>query len=382
VVGPLDGYRILDLTQVVSGPLATMLLADQGADVIKVEPVEVGDSIRTLGFQSNGLSSGFANLNRGKRSVAVDLSTDEGRTAVLGLARHADVFVENFRPGVMERLGLDYDHVRSVQPAIVYVSITGFGDDGPYAGQPVFDPVIQGLTGMVSRQVNPQIPFPDLVRNIVADKATALTAAQAITAALLVREKGGGGQRVSVPMLDSTLYFFWPDGMMDHTWLVEGLVGVTLAEVYSLTPTADGHIVYFAATTAQRQGLYRALGRPEWGEDERFLLQGLRQNDPSIRAMVGGLLAEIFETIPTAELLERLHAEDVPCGPISALGEVHLDPQVIHNRSLFEWEHPTGGRLRQPRPGARFSGTPVELRFNVPGLGEHTDEVLGELRSS
>jgi crotonobetainyl-CoA:carnitine CoA-transferase CaiB-like acyl-CoA transferase len=158
-MAPLDGYRILDLTQVVSGPLATMLLADQGADVIKVEPVEAGDTTRTLGYQSNGLSSGFANLNRGKRSVALDLTTEEGRAAVLDLARGADVLVENFRPGVMERLGLDYDQVRSVQPAIVYVSITGFGDDGPYARQPVFDPVIQGLTGMVSRQVNPQIPF-------------------------------------------------------------------------------------------------------------------------------------------------------------------------------------------------------------------------------
>jgi crotonobetainyl-CoA:carnitine CoA-transferase CaiB-like acyl-CoA transferase len=162
VVAPLDGYRILDLTQVVSGPMATMLLADQGPDVIKIEPIEVGDSIRTLGYQSNGLSSGFANLNRGKRSVALDLSTEEGRAAVLDLARRADVLVENFRPGVMERLGLDYDHVRRVQPAIVYVSITGFGDDGPYAQQPVLDPVIQGLTGMVSRQVNPRSRFRTL----------------------------------------------------------------------------------------------------------------------------------------------------------------------------------------------------------------------------
>jgi crotonobetainyl-CoA:carnitine CoA-transferase CaiB-like acyl-CoA transferase len=268
-----------------------------------------------------------------------------------------------------------------VQPAIVYVSITGFGDDGPYAQQPVLDPVIQGLTGMVSRQVNPQIPFPDLVRNLVADKTTALTAAQAITAALLVREKGGGGQRVSVPMLDSTLYFFWPDGMIDHTWLAEGLVGVTLSEVYSLTPTADGHLVYFAVTDGQRQGLYRALGHPEWCEDERFLLQG-QQTDPANRVMLGGLLADIFEKIPTAELLERLHTEDVPCGPITSLDEVHLDPQVMHNRSLIEWDHPIGGPLRQPRPGARFSGTPVEPRYNVPGLGEHTDEILADLRTS
>jgi crotonobetainyl-CoA:carnitine CoA-transferase CaiB-like acyl-CoA transferase len=234
---------------------------------------------------------------------------------------------------------------------------------------------------MVSRQVNPQIPFPDLVRNLVADKTTALTAAQAITAALLVKEKGGGGQRLSVPMLDSTLYFFWPDGMIDHTWLAEGLVGVTLSEVYSLTRTADGQIIYFAVTDAQRQGLYRALGHPEWCQDERFLLEG-QQSDPANRVLLAELLADVFAQIPAGQLLERLHAEDVPCGPIKALGEVHLDEQLIHNKSLIEWDHPTGGRLRQPRPGAQFSGTPVAPRYNVPGLGEHTHEILGELQST
>ena len=302
-------------------------------------------------FQSNGVSAAFANTNRGKRSLVLDLATDEARVELLSLCRSADVLVENFRPGVMDRLGLGYADVRAVRPDIVYVSITGFGDDGPYAERPVLDPVIQGLTGMVSRQVNPEIPFPDLVRNLVADKATALTAAQAITAALPVRERGGGGQRVAVPMLDSTLYFFWPDGMIDHTWLAEGLVGVTISDVYSLTRTSDGHLIYFAVTDVHRRGLYRALGHPEWGDDERFLLAG-QQSDPANRIALGALLVEVFEAVPTDEMLERLHAEEVACGPIRALEEVHLDEQVIHNQALVEWDHPTGGRLRQPRPGA------------------------------
>jgi len=379
--GPLAGYRILDLTQVVSGPLATMLLADQGADVIKVEPVAIGDITRLGRFASNGITSVFANLNRGKRSAAVDLASDEGRAAFLGLCRGADVVVENFRPGAMGRLGLGYDEVRAVNPEIVYVSISGFGDDGPYAARPVLDPVMQGLTGIISRQVNPELPFPDLVRQLVADKATALTVAQAITAALLVRARGGGGQRVTVPMLDSTLYFFWPDGMMDHTWLGDNVTpGTPLSDIYSLTRTADGQLVYFALTDAHFLGLYRALGHPEWCDDERFTFAG--RSDPRNLSALGALIADAFEQLPTGEVLARMYAEGVPCGPIRALEDVHLDEQVVHNRALVEWEHPVGGRLRQPRPGARFSGTPVEPRYSVPAHGEHTRELLEGPRPS
>ncbi|GAC1600942.1 MAG: CoA transferase [Acidimicrobiales bacterium] len=373
--GPLDGYRIIDFTQVVSGPLATMLLADQGADVIKVEPV-TGDVMRGFGFACNGLSALFANNNRGKRSVSLDLSADEGRLAVLDLCRQADVVVENFRPGAMDRLGLGYEEVRSVQPDIVYVSISGFGDDGPYAGHPVLDPVIQGLTGIISVQVNPDIQVPDLVRNIVADKATALTAAQAITAALLVKERGLGGQRVVIPMLDSTLYFFWPDGMMDHTWLSDEVSpGARICELYRLTPTADGQLIYFAASDKQLRGLYRALGHAEWGADDRFLVVGQLANAENRKAL-RDVLEEAFVQWSTAEILERMHAEDVPCGPILSLDEVHLDAQVRHNNALVEWDDPGSGRLRQPRPGARFSRTPVEPRYTVAALGEHTDALL------
>jgi crotonobetainyl-CoA:carnitine CoA-transferase CaiB-like acyl-CoA transferase len=377
--GPLDGYRVLDLTQIVSGPLATMLLADQGADVIKVEPVLGGDISRLVsGYARNGFSAFFANNNRGKRSVTLDLATDEGRAALLRLCERADVIVENFRPGAMARLGLDYERVRAVNPEIVYVSISGYGDDGPYADRPVLDPIIQGLTGVISRQVNPQIPFPDLVRNLLADKATALTAAQAITAALLVRERGGGGQRVTVPMLDSTLYFFWPDGMMDQTMVGDDVTpGVLVTDMYSLTRTADGHLVYFVVTDEQRLGLFRALGHPEWGEDGRYLLAGL-QADPESRAALGALLSDAFEQFPTAGILERLRANDVPSGPILAAEEVHLDDQVVHNHALVEWDHPVAGRLRQPRPGARFSATRVEPTYTLASLGEHTSQVLNQ----
>ena len=352
--GPLDGYRIVDLTQMVSGPFATMLLADQGADVIKIEPFGVGDFIRLTGFRSDGISAMFANLNRGKRSVTLDLSTAEGKANLLELAKSADVFVENFRPGVMDRLNLGYDEIRAVKADIIYVSISGYGDAGPYASRPVLDPVIQGLTGMVARQVNPQLPIPDVIRNIVADKSTALTVAQAITAALLVKERSGNGQRIRVPMLNSALDFFWPEGMMDHTWLDDGAEpGVVIVDTMNLTETADGHIIYYAATDAQRDGLYRAIGRPEMCGDERYRTAKMYR-DPAAMEAVATLVVETFRNLPSEEILKRLQAEDVPCGPMHALEDVHLDAQIVHNQALVEWEHPTAGRLRQPRPGAEF----------------------------
>ncbi|MEM7288096.1 MAG: CoA transferase, partial [Actinomycetota bacterium] len=192
--GPMDGVKVVDMTQVVSGPLATMLLADQGADVIKVEPTAgLGDLTRLPAFDKGGIGAFYINNNRGKRSLSVDLTGDEGTRIVLDLCRQADVFIQNFRPGAIERLGLGYEEVKAVNPDIVYVSISGFGPTGPYSDRPVLDPVIQALCAVVDRQVNPEIPFPDLIRNLFADKSTALTVSQAVAAALFARERGAGG---------------------------------------------------------------------------------------------------------------------------------------------------------------------------------------------
>ena len=218
MTGPLDGFKILDLTQVVSGPLATMLLADQGADVLKVEPVDgLGDMTRLPSFDKGGIGAFYMNNNRGKNSLSLDLSKEEGVEIIRELAKSTDVFVQNFRPGAIERMGLGYEQLSAINPNLIYVSISGFGPTGPYSNRPVLDPVIQGICGVISRQLNPQIPFPDLVRNLYADKSTALTVAQATTAALLARERTGVGQHVEIPMVDACMYFFWPDGMMDLT---------------------------------------------------------------------------------------------------------------------------------------------------------------------
>jgi len=379
----MDGYKIVDFSQVVSGPFATMLLADQGADVTKVEPLYgPGDVTRLLAYAKGGMSAFYLNNNRGKRSLGMNLSSDEGRQIALDLCRDADVVVQNFRPGAMTRLGLDYDAIKAINPNVVYCTISGFGPTGPYSDRPVLDPVIPGLTGVISRQLNPQVPFPDLVRNLYADKSSAMTAAQAITAALLVRERTGEGQHVEVPMLDATMYFFWPDGMMDQTVIDEDASpGFLLSSVYSLTDCADGKIVYFVTSDPMRQALYDALGHPEWKEDERFATMMAIANPENFQTL-GVLLAEAFAALTVEQALEALIANDVPAGPILSAEEAIADPQLQHNETLQVWQHPQAGSVRQPRPAARFEKTPASFAATASLRGADNDAILSELGRS
>jgi crotonobetainyl-CoA:carnitine CoA-transferase CaiB-like acyl-CoA transferase len=375
--GPLAGIKIVDCSAILSGPLATMILADQGAEVVKVEPPGIGDLLRLSPFARGGLGAFFANGNRGKRAIALDLRQPRGRELLLALVRDADVFVQNFRPGAVERLGIAEADLRRVAPDLVYVSISGFGESGPYASRRVYDPVIQALTGSIAIQQNPDTGDHDLVRHVICDKASAYTAAQAISAALFARERGAGGQHVRIAMLDAALAFFWPDGMMAHTMVGDGVrAGPTLYQIYRLTETADGHLVYFAVSDAEFHGLFRALGRPEWCEDERFgpLAARMQHTD-----LLQAALREEFRKWPTRELLERMAAESLPAAPVLSLEEVLDDPQVRHNEVLVEREHPSAGVIRQPRPPARFDRTPAEPGRLAPLPGEHTDEILAEL---
>jgi crotonobetainyl-CoA:carnitine CoA-transferase CaiB-like acyl-CoA transferase len=375
--GPLHGVRIVDCSAVLSGPLATMILADQGAEVIKVEAPGLGDVLRLSPFSRGGLGAFFVNGNRGKRAITIDLRRPRGRELLLALCRDADVFVQNFRPGAVERLGIAEPDLRAVRPDLVYVSISGFGESGPYAGRRVYDPVIQALTGSIAIQVHPETGDRDLVRHVICDKASSWTAAQAISAALFARERGAGGQHVRVAMLDAAVAFLWPDGMMAHTLVGEGVTrGPTLYELYRLTQTADGHLVFFAVTDAESHGLFRALGRPEWCEDPRFrdLPARIAHREEYERLVYGE-----FRKWSTREILERLAAESLPAAPVLSLEEVIADPQVRHNELLVERDHPTAGRVRQPRPPARFDRTPAEPGRLAPLPGEHTDEILAEL---
>lgn len=377
MAGPLDGIRVIDLSTVVSGPLAGMMLADQGADVIKVEAPGIGDILRAGNFSRGGLTAFIANTNRGKRSLVLDLQDERGQEIVKTLVKTADVFIQNFRPGAIERLGLGEPLLRSLNPDLIYMSISGFGDSGPYSGRRVYDPIIQGLTGNVAVQKNPITDFVDLVRNIVCDKASAYTAAQAITAALFARERGAGGQHIRVPMLDAAIAFFWPDGMLRHTLVGDGVVpGIPLYEAYRLTQTSDGNLIYFMASKSEFHGMFRALGRTDLIEDGRFDGPGM---DPTHLGILGEILEDEFLKWKTEEITQRLVDEQVPVGPVLSLEEVFDDPQVRHNKSILEREHPSAGRIREARPAAQFSSTVPELPPLAAIKGEHTDEILAEL---
>ncbi|NCG22726.1 MAG: CoA transferase [Actinobacteria bacterium] len=374
--GPLHGYRILDLSQVVAGPLATQMLAEQGADVLKIEPPG-GELLRLHG--PNHVMSLHANCNRGKRCLAVDLSGQEGTDLMLQLAATCDVFVENFRPGVTERLGLGYEAVRAANPDIVYCSVYGFGSTGPYCDRAVLDPVIQAITGMVAGQASPALPFPDLIRTLVADKSTAYTVAQAITAALLARERGAGGQFIEVPMLDATLAWYWPDGFSDLTQEDPTLAPRRAPDNYQLIETVDGRVVYYVATDKQVQGMWRVLGRDDLLANPNFNKISAIGKDPKLAIAMGEAIHVGIAAMKTADVIERMAAEGIPCGPVLERADVMSDPQVVHTDIVVEWNHPTAGPLRQPRPAARFSKTPGELRAQIGVTGEHTDEILGEL---
>src|SRR4051794_5321468 len=310
--GPLHGYRIVDLTSNVSGPLATMILGDQGADVIKVEAPD-GDHTRAGANRRGGFSANFLNNNRNKRSVVLNLKQRGALDALQRLVATADVFVQNYRPGVADRLGVGEDAIRAVKPDIVYVSISGFGEKGPYAQAPAYDPVIQGFSGLATVQAGSDRERPRLLRTILPDKLTAITASQAITSALLARERTGEGQHVRLSMLEAVVAFLWASDMSAQTFVgdepAEQEAASTIDLIYE---TADGYITAAVVSDKQWLGLIRALDKPEWLEDERFKTPSLRAQNIDARLQ---MTQDVLIGRPSAEWLPKLTAPDAPCGP-------------------------------------------------------------------
>jgi crotonobetainyl-CoA:carnitine CoA-transferase CaiB-like acyl-CoA transferase len=375
VAGPLGGIKVLDLSINMTGPMATLILGQQGADVLKLEPPG-GDVIRRIGSGRPGTSGYFANLNRGKRSIVVDVQQAEGREIALRLADAADVVVQNFRPGVVERLGLGPDELCTRNPALVYVSINGFGTSGPMAALPAYDHVVQALSGIAALQSDPRTGTGALVRQGLVDKVTGYTVAQAVTAALFARASSGRGTRIEVPMLDAALAFTWPDGMMNQTCLDDVTVLPPIANTFRTTKTADGDVVLVAVTDEQWQGLFRASGLAHLFEDPDFATPTLRlRNGGRAMRQIAAVLAEL----PRAEVLERLAANDVACAPVVALDNVAHHPQVVAAGSLEESVDPVLGRVVQPRPPARFADIDEAPRRPAPPLGAHTGEVLADM---
>src|SRR5437660_12174351 len=374
--GPLHGFRIVDLTSNVAGPLATMILGDQGADVIKVEAPD-GDSTRSGANRRGGFTASFVNNNRNKRSIVLNLKEPAALDVLQRLVATADVFTQNYRPGVAERLGVGEDAMRAVKPNIVYVSTSGFGEKGPYAQAPAYDPVIQGFSGLATVQAGSDEARPRLVRTILPDKLTAITASQAITAALLARERTGEGQHVRLSMLEAVVAFLWSSDMSGQTFVGEEPTEQEAASSIDLIyETSDGYITAAVVTDKQWQGLTRALDKPEWLEDERFKTPSLRAQNIEARLQ---MTQDVLIGGPSAEWLEKLTQADVPCGPVLTRSQMIRHPHVLAMEILEEYGHPKAGRLRQSRAAARFSQTPPAIRRGAPALGEHTDQVLGEI---
>lgn len=376
---PLEGVRVVDLSRVLAGPYCTMMLGDMGADVIKVEVPGRGDDSRAWGPPWAGTESAyFLSANRNKRSITLNFRTEGGRRVLLRLVRRADVLVENFIPGTLDRLGLGYEHLKEVNPALIYCSISGYGYDGPYATRPGYDFIAQAEGGIMSVTGEPEGP-PMKVGVAIADITTGMFAAAAILAALRHRDRTGRGQRVEVSLLESVVGWL---ANVASNYLVSGEVPRRYGNAhpnvvpYQAFATADGWVAIGVGNDAQFRRFCEVIGRPELAEDPRF-----RTNSDRVvnREVLIPILEEVFKTRTTAEWIEALVAADLPCGPINTVDKVFRHPQVLHRRMLEEVDHPTAGRIRLVGIPYKFSETPLSIRRHPPTLGEHTEEVLREL---
>ena len=372
--GPLSGIRVIDLTNVLFGPLATRILGDWGADVIKVEGL-TGDLWRYTGAARNhGMGGQFMSVNRNKRSIAVNLKHDDGRQVLNRLLASADVMVSNIRPEGLARLGFSYEHCRSLNPEIIYVSATGFGQDGPWKARPAFDEIIQAASGFSASIGTPDAP--ELVPSLIADKVCGLELTASITAALLHRERTGEGQCVEVPMLETLAAFNSIEMLGGYAFEPSiGPAGYNRVRERQPAPTADGWMAILPYTETQWLKFFEATGHPELADEF-----GVR--DPAERAgNIDRLYAKLRELTPartTAEWAEVLLAADIPFADFATMEQMsdqeHLDAVNLFTRMT----HPTEGEIVQARPPSRFSRSPAGIHRMPPKLGEHTREVLAE----
>jgi crotonobetainyl-CoA:carnitine CoA-transferase CaiB-like acyl-CoA transferase len=372
---PLSGVRIVDFTQVMLGPCATQLLGDFGADVIKIERPQDGDlSRRSIPDPDGHDNPVFISANRNKRSIALDVRSEEGRAIAVSLIAGSDVVVSNFRPGVMERLGLGYEDLLETNPRIIYAVATGFGTSGPHQHKGGQDAIAQAYTGVMARRADPSAP-PAVYATAMADYSAGMHLVQGILLALLGRMRTGAGQRVEVSLYDSMLSAQMQEASMllmrarELNWAAMPLSGVF--------PTADGAVVLVGAFKANplrevciALGLADLSTEPEFSTEEKQLAG---------RAALQRVLRERFAKETTAYWLGRLEAQDLLCAPVRTLSEALEDPQTAHNGMLVEFEHPISGRVRAVGPPIHLSGMRAQVRRAAPLLGEHTDDILRDL---
>ncbi len=375
---PLTGIKVVDMSTMISGPLTAMMLADYGADVIKIESPGQGDLMRYLGTQKNGLTGLFHLNNRGKRSIGLNVKSKEGLEILTKLIGEADVFVQNYRPGALERLGLGYEDVKKFNPGIIYVSISGYGPDGPNSHRRVYDNVIQAASGVASVQSDPGTGKPQMLRNLACDKVTSYTAMQSICAALFARERGTAeGQHIVVAMLDAAVAFLWPDAGMDATVLDDDAMRMpTLGANYNVTVLEDGYCASAAVSDVEFRGLWAALGRPDLADDPRFSTAVARsQNTPELVKT----MKELSSNTKVADFLRVAEEYDLPASAVNSIADLPNDAQIKNNKIFVERTHPVMGKVREVRPAARFSDTELRVSVPAPMRGEHSDDIVREI---
>lgn len=379
MAGALDGIRILDISTALTGPYPAALLADQGADVIKVERPGLGDLARWVGVAVNGVSALFQSCNRGKRSIALDMATPEGLAIVRELAARSDVVIQNMRPGVADRLGIGWDDLSEGRDDLVYISLSGFGQTGPYAQRGAYDTVIQAYAGLGTNQSDPDDGTPVFLRQTAADKITAMYAVQAITAALFARERGMGGQHVELSMADSVVSFLWADAagnemMMDS----DGSMNSSFVQGSKPFRFSDGFGIATPTSDADFHGMCEALG-VDGHDDPRVATIGERRKHPELSGEIMTKCHLAAGAFTCEQISQRMEALKVPFALVVDPKDLPNDPHAKAIGMFEEFDHPVAGRVRQPRHPARFLGTPATLQTVSPMLGEHTDEILIEL---
>ncbi|WP_101758267.1 CaiB/BaiF CoA-transferase family protein [Oceanicoccus sp. KOV_DT_Chl] len=377
--GPLQGLRVIDITAQITGPLCSQQLGDLGADVIKIEPMH-GEIARWMAPpQKAGLTGYYCQMNRNKRSLALDLKSPEGLEVITRLASEADVLVENFRTGVTDRLGFGYDTLKALNPKLIYVAITGFGSTGPYSHRPCQDMLAQGLSGMAYIQGRRHGGKPQLIQSAIVDKSTAATATGAVLAALYARDGINGtgtGQRVDVPMIDAFAAVSMPDMMPVDSFIPSDLPDPEPLALLRVYETSDGYLVGMAFQDDHFQAFCEVMECPELMADPAMNSMGARMADFDTWL---DATAEVIKRFSTEEALSRLEQAGIPFGPVKTIREFAQDPQVKHNGTIFDAEHPEAGTMRYVRYPGHLSDTPAALYRHPPRLGEHSDEILGEL---
>jgi len=369
---PLEGITILEFSTMITASFAAMQLGEQGARVIKVEPLEMGDPLRYIGVNKGGISSLFANCNRGKESIRVDIKTDAGQELIKAMVPEVDIVIHNFRPGVMDKLGLGSKDLRALNSQLIYASISGFGKEGPLSGAPAYDPIIQASAGFTAVQGTTE---PTFVRNLMCDKITAYTACQAVTCALYHRERTGEGQHIDLSMIDAGLFFLFPDGFQNHTLLDEDIEPqpMLIDILYDLTVTSDGAVSIAAGTSEQQMRSLIAMGMEHLLADERFdSMEKLLGNFDLFKSLV----QDEYLKYTTDEVIERMKEADVPCARCLNRDEVLAQDQLVANDTVGVIDHPTMGSIRIIKAPPKFGGQRLQPGTPSPGHGEHTKQVL------